>query len=179
MTKDRIRWAEFWGKILFLLVLFLLLQPHPSPAQRLETGTVLRIIDGDTLNVKIQGKEECIRLIGIDAPESKANRKANRDSWKNGEDLQSIIIMGKKATTFTKALVKKDDTVKIEFDVQKRDKYNRLLAYVYLADGRMLNEEILKAGFASLMTIPPNVSYRGKFAKAVTEARENRRGLWH
>ena len=86
--------------------------------------------------------------------------------------------MGKKATVFVKTLVKKGDTIKIEFDVQQRDRYGRLLGYVYLSDGRMLNEEILKAGYANLMTIPPNVRYEQRFLMAYREARGNRRGLW-
>jgi micrococcal nuclease len=68
-------------------------------------------------------------------------------------------------------------TVKMEFDVQRRDKYGRLLAYLYLSDGRMLNEEIVKAGYANLMTIPPNVKYQERFLKAYREARKNKRGL--
>jgi len=78
----------------------------------------------------------------------------------------------------TKSLVKKGDKVKIEFDVQKRDKYGRLLGYVYLPGGRMLNEEIVKAGYVSLLTYPPNVKYQERFLKAYREARENKRGLW-
>ena len=72
----------------------------------------------------------------------------------------------------------KGDTVQIEFDVQQRDKYRRLLGYVYLADGRMLNEEIIKSGYASLMTYPPNVKYQDRFLKAYRAARSEKRGLW-
>ena len=70
------------------------------------------------------------------------------------------------------------DTIRIEFDVQKKDKYGRLLAYVYLPNGTMLNEEIVKAGYANLMTVPPNVKYQERLLKAYREARENGRGLW-
>ena len=68
--------------------------------------------------------------------------------------------------------------VRIELDVQARDKYGSLLAYVYLSNGKMLNEEIVKAGYANLMTIPPNVKYQETFLRAYREARENKRGLW-
>jgi micrococcal nuclease len=68
--------------------------------------------------------------------------------------------------------------VTIEFDVQTRDRYGRLLGYVYLFNGKMLNEEIVKAGYANLMTYPPIVKYQERFLKAYREARENRRGLW-
>jgi len=70
------------------------------------------------------------------------------------------------------------DRVGIELDVQARDKYGRLLAYVYLPNGKMLNEEIVKAGYANLMTIPPNVKHQETFLRAYREARENKRGLW-
>lgn len=65
----------------------------------------------------------------------------------------------------------------IEFDARTRDKYGRLLAYLYLPSGKMLNEEIVKAGYAQLMTIPPNLKYQERFLKACREARENHRGL--
>lgn len=88
--------------------------------------------------------------------------------------------MGKRSTEFVKTLIRKGDEVDLEFDVQTRNHYHRLLAYVYLKDGtgRMLNEEIVRAGYGSPMTIPPNVKYRDRFGEAYREAREARRGLW-
>ena len=86
--------------------------------------------------------------------------------------------MGKQATTFVRTLVKPGDPVGIELDVQARDKYGRLLAYVYLPNGKMLNEEIVKAGYANIMTVPPNVKHQETFLRAYREARENKRGLW-
>jgi len=134
---------------------------------------VLWVVDGDTLKIEFQGKQESIRLIGIDCPESRINPKAKRDAERSGEDIEKIIEMGKRATAFTKSLVKKGDRVRIEFDVQQRDGHGRLLGYVYLPDAKMLNEEIVRAGYASMMTIPPNVKYQEKFLKAYREAREN------
>ena len=60
----------------------------------------------------------------------------------------------------------------------ERDKYKRLLGYVYLSDGKMLNDEIIKAGYANDMTIPPNVKYQDRFLRAYEQARERKRGLW-
>jgi len=71
-----------------------------------------------------------------------------------------------------------DAKVYREFDVEKKDRYERLLAYVYLKDGTFLNAEIVKQGYASLMTYPPNVKYADDFVKLYREARENNRGLW-
>jgi micrococcal nuclease len=165
-----------------LLIPLLLLLSLPTFGQPLELVTVVKIIDGDTLAVKYQGKEEKVRLIGMDTPEVSYNRKTKRDMEKSGKDLKAIIAQGKKASAYVKTLVKKGDKVGLEFDVQKiqpaKDGYPaRLLAYVYLANGRMLNEEIVRAGYASLMTIPPDVKYQEWFLEGYREAREKKRGL--
>ncbi len=86
--------------------------------------------------------------------------------------------MGKRATESVESLVKTGDLITIEFDVEQRDRYGRLLGYVYLSNGKMLNEEIVKAGYANVMTIPPNVKYQDKFLRAYKEAMERKRGLW-
>ena len=143
-----------------------------------EVATVLSVIDGDTLKINYNGQEESIRLIGIDTPESRVNKKAKRDSKRTGKDIELIISQGREATNYVKGLVKPGDTIQIEFDVQTRDKYGRLLGYVYLADGKMLNEEIVHAGYTSLMTYPPNVKYQERLLKAYKLARENKSGLW-
>ncbi|MBI5968401.1 MAG: thermonuclease family protein [Deltaproteobacteria bacterium] len=139
---------------------------------------VLKVVDGDTLMIEHNGRRESIRLIGIDAPESRANRKARKDAERNGENLRTVISLGKEATKYMKSLVKPGDRIRIELDTRIRDQYGRLLGYVYLSDGRMLNEEIVKAGYASIYTVPPNVKYQDRVLRAYREARENNRGLW-
>ena len=130
-------------KVFCILLLGALTLPLQAISlEKLESAKVLKIVDGDTLKVRYKGIEESARLIGIDAPESRINKKARNDAQRSGEDLKTIIAMGKKATEHVKTLVKPGETVKMEFDVQKRDKYRRLLAYVYLPNGTMLNEEI-------------------------------------
>ncbi len=141
-------------------------------------GRVIRIVDGDTLSIEYNGRKENIRLIGIDTPESRINRKARKAAARSGDDIGTITRMGKEAARFVKTLAKPGDPVLIEFDRQPRDKYGRLLGYVYLADKRMLNEEIVKAGYASLLTYPPNAKYQDRFLRAYREARQNNRGLW-
>ncbi len=143
-----------------------------------QTTTVVRVVDGDTLKVRYWGKEESIRLIGIDTPESRVNKKTKRDAKRSGQDIKTIIEMGKRATEYVESLVKQGDLITIEFDAQERDRYGRLLGYVSLPNGKMLNEEIVKAGYANVMTIPPNVKHKDKFLKAYKHARERRRGLW-
>ncbi len=136
-----------------------------------QTTTVVRVVDGDTLKVRYWGKEESIRLIGIDTPESRANKKTKKDAKRSGQDIKTITSMGKRATEYVKSLVKPGDLITIEFDAQQRDRYGRLLGYVYLSNGKMLNEEIVKAGYANVMTIPPNVKYQDRFFKAYEQAR--------
>ena len=143
-----------------------------------QTTTVTRIVDGDTIKVFYLGNEESIRFIGIDTPESRVNKKTEKDAERNNQDIKIIIEMGKKATRYVKGLVKPGDLITIELDVQERDRYGRILGYVYLSNGKMLNEEIVKAGYAMIMTIPPNVKYKDRFLKAYQEARERKIGLW-
>lgn len=139
---------------------------------------VLYVIDGDTLKIMFNGKKQSIRLIGIDTPESKKNSKAFKDSARSAKDIDAIVSQGKAARKYVKGLVKKGDRIKVEFDVEKKDKYRRLLGYVYLPDGRMLNDVIIRNGYASPLTIPPNVKYKKKFLRSYRYAREKRLGLW-
>ena len=141
-------------------------------------ATVVRVVDGDTLRIEMNGHEEAVRLIGIDTPESKINKKAKKDAIKTNHDIETITAMGKEAARYVRTLVRKGDMVGIEYDVQKRDKYHRLLVYAYLSDGKMLNEEIIKAGYANVMTYPPNVKYQDRFVRAYREARDTKRGLY-
>ena len=166
--------------LFFIFSIFALLSPADSGQRSYEqrADVVLRVVDGDTLTINHNGRKESIRLIGIDTPESKPNKKAKKDATRSNEDLRTIVSLGKEAAQFVRTLVHPGDPVFIEFDRQTRDKYGRLLGYVYLADGTMLNEEIVRAGYASLMTYPPNVRYQDRFLRAYHDARENNRGLW-
>lgn len=125
---------------------------------------VIRIVDGDTIVVDYNGNEEKIRLIGIDTPES-----VHPNESKNTAE-------GIKVSDYTKERLK-DKKVKLELDVQERDKYGRILAYVYV-DGEMYNKELLKLGYAKLATYPPNVKYVDDFTKIQEEARKSKVGLW-
>ena len=153
---------------------FLFLFISASACTASDTFTVSKVIDGDTIQLS---NGERVRLVGLDTPESSGNPKLRRDSKRTGQDVKAIIEMGKKATEFTKQLVE-GRQVRLEFDVQQRDKYARLLAYVYLQDGTFVNAQILKAGYAQVMTMPPNVKYQDLFLNLQQEAREQRRGLW-
>jgi len=136
--------------------------------------SVKRVVDGDTLQLE---SGERVRLIGIDTPEMHESDKLYRDSQRTRQDIRTIKELGRHAYEFTRKLVE-GKRVRLEFDVEKRDKYKRMLAYVYLADGTFVNAKIIEEGYASLMTIPPNVKYADLFLKLYRQAREDKRGLW-
>jgi micrococcal nuclease len=136
---------------------------------------VKRAVDGDTLLLE---NGERVRLIGIDTPEMHESKKLYRDSERSKQDTKTIQEMGKRAAEFTRNLVE-GKPVRLEFDVEKYDKYKRLLAYVYLvSDGTFVNARIIEEGYASVMTYPPNVKHTDEFVKLYRQARENNRGLW-
>ncbi len=143
-----------------------------------DTITITKIVDGDTFGVLFKGKKEKVRLIGVDTPESRKNKKAIKDSERNAKDLNKIIGLGKQAKEFVKSIVKVGDELKIEFDVRERDQYGRLLAYLYMKNGKMLNNYLIEEGFASPLTYPPNVKYEELFRSSYKTARENNKGLW-
>lgn len=136
------------------------------------------VVDGDTIAVQIEREIEKVRLIGIDTPESRRNDRAKLQAERSKQDLKAIIQMGKQAKEALKTLLPKGTELRVEYDVRKRDKYGRLLAYVYKTDGTMINEEMLRLGYAQLLTIPPNVRYVERFRKALNKAQKEQRGLW-
>ncbi len=144
-------------RILFLSILIILLLFNSSNAQ--DIVRVKRAVDGDTL---LLTNGERVRLIGVDTPETKHPKKP-------------VQRFGKEAYLFTKKMVEGKE-VRLEYDWQRRDKYNRLLAYVYLLDGTFLNAEIIKQGFGFADTRFP-FKYLEEFRRYEREARENKRGL--
>jgi micrococcal nuclease len=125
---------------------------------------VLRVVDGDTIEVSLDGTKEKIRFIGVDTPES-----VHPDAERN-------VPYGKIATAFTREKLD-GQTVGLEFDVQERDQYGRVLAYVWLEDV-MFNKLLLDEGHASVSTYPPNVKYVEVFTAAQKAAREAGLGQW-
>lgn len=121
-------------------------------------GTCVSVYDGDTITVKADSKKEKIRLLGIDTPEM------GQKPW------------GTKARDFTRGLVLNKD-VRVETDAQPRDRYGRLLGYVYVGD-TFVNEAIVREGHGVLLTYPPNVAHVENFRAAQTSAREAGKGIW-
>ena len=161
---------EIWRACLTLVVILLL-----NTSLFAETHLCTRVVDGDTIVVKGIGK---VRLIGVDTPETKHPRKP-------------VEYFGKEASNFTKRMVE-GKRVRIEYDWQRKDKYNRVLAYVYVMANDvkdmpefknrasielMLNAELIKQGYGHAYTKYP-FKYLEQFRIYEKEARENKRGLW-
>ncbi|MDO8390717.1 MAG: thermonuclease family protein [Actinomycetota bacterium] len=128
-------------------------------------ATLDRVVDGDTIDVIVDGVEERVRLIGIDTPETK---KPN----------SPVECFGPEASAYTESLLPEGTPLYLERDVEPRDPYDRLLAYVYLADGTFVNLQIVRQGYAQVLTIPPNVAHAEQFVQAAREAEAADAGLW-
>jgi micrococcal nuclease len=150
----------------FSLLIFLWSQASVAQDQNYQWLEISKFVDGDTFWVMdAKGNTEKIRLIGIDAPEPR--RTGNKE----------MGYFGKEASAYVKNLLT-GRRIRLEFDIGKYDRYKRTLAYVFLEDGMFLNAHLVKEGYASVMTVPPNVKYADLFVNLQKEARENNRGLW-
>jgi micrococcal nuclease len=134
-------------------------------ARSSETATVTRVVDGDTVVARIGGREERVRYIGMDTPED----------VKPGTPVQCY---SRAAAAENRRLVE-GRRVRLVEDAESRDRYGRLLAYVYRAsDGLFVNAELARRGLARTLTIPPNDSFAGLFARLAAAAGVAGRGLW-
>ena len=125
---------------------------------------VERVIDGDTFTIS-NGKR--IRMLEVDTPES-----VNPDKSKN-------TPFGKEASKYTKKRLKKGTLVKLTHAVEKQDKYGRELCYVYLPDGTFYNRELIKKGYAKVLTIGENNLHEKEFRKLENKAKKERLGMWN
>jgi micrococcal nuclease len=128
-----------------------------------QTARVVRVIDGDTILVDLNGREERVRYIGVDTPETVAQDRP-------------VGCFGPEASRKNKELVE-GKSVELERDVSDRDRFDRLLRYVYV-DGVMINAELLQQGYGTSVTFPPDVRENSRFRALEREARQARRGLW-
>lgn len=147
--------------------------PFTSGAATVEPNAVVdRVVDGDTIDVLIDGEVERVRLIGIDTPEVAREAFADRPA-------QVAECFGDEASAFTSSLLAEGDAVRLERDVVPRDDFGRLLAYVYRAsDGVFVNYEIVRQGYAQPLTIPPNVTFSEVMVQAARDAEADDAGLW-
>ena len=138
-----------------------------------EVAKIVRVKDGDTIVAEINGQEETVRLIGIDTPESVGRYSDDPEPY------------GVESSKFTKSVLTSNRTIYLTKDAGNRDKYQRLLRYVWLEKPNvsnvkedMFNAILVKEGMANILTIPPNVKYAKVFELLEKEARELNKGLW-
>jgi micrococcal nuclease len=149
----------------------------PRKPSGLVQASVVRIVDGDTLVVHLgDGRSARVRLIGVDTPEVHQSDKLRRDAQRSGKDAAAIQALGAKASEFTRQHLA-GRKIELERDATAVDRYGRTLAYVWLGD-ELYNVVLMREGYASPLTIPPNVKYAETLAACHRTARESRRGLW-
>lgn len=129
-------------KNIFLVVL-MLLYFSPSHAAEKTAARVVKVTDGDTIEVLLDNKKEAIRLLGVDCYETYPNNREYKQAYTEGITVEKVVELGKLAKYYVQKELKPDDMVYLEFEENKRDSYGRLLAYVYLKDGKMLNKMLL------------------------------------
>ena len=150
-----------YQRVLTYLLVVVLLASLPSVGLAEKNAhKVLRVIDGDTIELE---NGERVRYIGIDTPETKHPSKPVEYYGREADSANRSLVEGK--------------GVRLEFDVQERDQYGRLLAYVYVGD-IFVNAWLVENGYAQVMTIPPNVRYAERFMELQKKAREEGKGLW-
>ncbi|MFH1646058.1 MAG: thermonuclease family protein [Candidatus Omnitrophota bacterium] len=145
-----------------LVMLLLFICGCVTPKDDADYGVVKWVADGDTIKL-FNG--EYVRYVGVDTPELHHPKKHIYPEYygKEAKKFNESLVLGKK--------------VRLEFDVERYDKYGRLLAYVFV-DGKFVNEELLKGGYAKTLFIPPNTKYLAKFSVLEEEAKKAKLGLW-
>jgi len=137
-----------------------------GPAPDAGTGTVVRVIDGDTVDVRLGGRTERVRLIGVDTPESVAQDRP-------------VQCFGKEASAATADLLPAGTEVRLERDEVSRDRYGRLLAYVWRRDDDLLvNLALVEGGFADAVSYGDNEAIFDLLSAAESAARADGIGLW-
>lgn len=162
------RRGHAWMTLITLGLVFLAACGSPSSTVTpdIAAAEVVEVIDGDTVILSFDGREESVRLIGVDTPET---RHPDRP----------VECFGPEATGFAEGLLPTGTHVRVERDVEHRDDYGRLLGYVYrLSDDVFVNYELVRQGFAVPLSIQPNTTYASLFVDAARAAQESGSGLW-
>jgi len=128
-----------------------------------DVGLVVRVVDGDTIHVRLADRLEKLRYIGVNTPEVHHPRRGEEPGATEAYAVNRRLVEGKR--------------VRLELDVQLRDRYGRLLAYVWVG-ATMVNAELVRLGYAQVMTVPPNVRHQALFVTLQRDARQAGRGLW-
>jgi micrococcal nuclease len=159
---------HFMGLRCAILLAGFLISCNPAGRDQEITGyyTVMSVVDGDTFRVDDgSAKGLKIRLIGIDAPETRKSEHKN------------VGYYGVEAKNYLRQMIG-NKQVKLVFDVERYDQYGRTLAYAYLRDGTFINADLVKNGYARVVTFPPNVRFADVFYSLQRKARLQKKGMW-
>ena len=140
--------------------------PLPIDARELPyelTGAVVKVVDGDTIDVELNGRTVRVHYIGVTTPETMHPPTGQEPCGPEAAEANRTLVEGQ--------------TVRLELDVQQRDRDQRLLAYVYVGD-MMINAELVRQGYAQVATFPPNVRYVDHFQQLQRDARQAGAGCW-
>lgn len=160
-----------FGRVLVALLLILPL--WACQQAEATSGRVSWVYDGDTIEVEQVGR---VRLLGIDAPEIKDSDRDRFYQHQFGISSATLRLVARQATDY---VIKHahNQIVTLEFDQERIDPYGRTLAYVYLPDGRLLNQVLIEEGLAAVFR-RADFQLKEQFMAAEAKARENKRGLW-
>lgn len=151
------------SRVLPLLFLLSLVANAWGAEPRSLGGVVVKVVDGDTIHVRLGDRVEKVRYIGVNTPEvrhpTQGEQAGSREAW----EVNRRLVAGRQ--------------VRLELDTRERDRYGRLLAYVWVGE-TMVNAELVGRGYAQVMTVPPNVRHQQLFLRLQRDAREAGRGLW-
>jgi micrococcal nuclease len=156
-----------------LIITVLSLVPALALAQR-----VVSVIDGDSFQADFGVFIQQVRMIGIECPEATPSAKARREARRMGISMERYLDIGKAATAFVRRVLPRGLHLRLEFDRDRRDKYGRVLAYVFLPNGKLLNEELVALGYARLFPTQENTQYQRRLRAALARAQQDKRGLW-
>lgn len=156
--------------VIFISVASLYVQKNNSDYNTVE-AEVIRVVDGDTFVVFLNGREERLRLIGVDAPESVSNNEEENS------------VFGDRASEYTQAALPVGTKVFLTFDEEKEDQYGRILAYVWITEDTsnmdyLFQKQLLEDGYAIAIRYEPNTMYTQILYETMDEARMNKQGLW-
>ncbi|MFQ3573231.1 MAG: thermonuclease family protein [Thermodesulfovibrionales bacterium] len=160
-------YCAYYNLLLRFLIVFLVIHLPIQANASMQQFRVTEVHDGDTVSIRTSSffgffvKTEKVRLIGIDSPE------INQEPW------------GKRSKRHLKKLLSDNDwIVKIEYDIDKKDRYDRILAYLWGKNNTFINEQMVLDGYAVLHTVPPNVKYVDRLTRAQKIAQQQKKGIW-
>ena len=134
-----------------------------------DSAVITKVTDGDTYHVELDGEEIKVRLIGVDTPESVAPESYRKENTAEGSKVSELV----------KEKISIGDTVYLEYDTSEADRYGRRLAYVYFADGTMVQDWLLSNGYATVYTLEPDTKYAEHFEELESQAKEQEVGIWN